>query len=570
MINPNVILIILDSLCFKSLGFSGRSDVTSISPFLDKLSQKGLSLHNCFTSGAPTSFAYPGIMTSTYPLDLGGFDYGMRNRKSHLAEDFKLNGYKTYMFFETWFGAGRKYDAGFDEIFYMYDLYQFTAGGIRDRFGHFINYKDQNFLEGEDFLIFLEKDYLRTLNEVEEYLEKTNNDIEKGEIIKSTLITPYNYVDIIGEIREYKKEFLADPQKFINDILKGDQGFFKILSKYRDKVKALDDSCTLHKNYKKLLRPYYRSLLKSGWRSPKRLRQQIRNTLPYYRNPQQNSKNYATAEYLKQNLVKQLKGHDHKEPLFAVIHTVDIHERNFFSHDILNNDKVLEEELELAQEFIKKDASNSMYKGNLLYDLSVKYTDKKIQDLFEELDAINIDETNTVFAIVADHGLTESKSPQRKGSHIARDFYDELYHIPAIFYGKGVPNINEFGLSSNVDIPSTLLSLSNCEVPYHYRGLKVNEPGFKRDHVIMDHTGPGPCVMSCKNKFICIRDHKFKIIYKVNVGFRMDAGEYIALYDLEKDPEELRNLIETVKVPKYLNEICLKRANEIAYDMMKS
>ena len=58
----------------------------NVMPTINDLASKGISCSEAVTAGQPTQMAFPAIFTSTMPLDDGGYDGGIKNRKVALAE----------------------------------------------------------------------------------------------------------------------------------------------------------------------------------------------------------------------------------------------------------------------------------------------------------------------------------------------------------------------------------------------------------------------------------------------------------------------------------------------------
>ncbi len=155
-IKKNVIFIVLDSLRYDRLGFSGHSP--SPSPILDELLSSGLVFTNCYSTGCPTEFAYPSLTTSTLPLDHGGYGEGIKNREVSIAEIFHKEGYRTGIFFEDYFRSTTKYDRGFNDVFLLYDLNRFMAD-INDTIPYYANKLKNG-----------EKTFIECTNEMNKYL----------------------------------------------------------------------------------------------------------------------------------------------------------------------------------------------------------------------------------------------------------------------------------------------------------------------------------------------------------------------------------------------------------------
>jgi len=64
---PNIILITIDSLRARHLGFMGYKK--NISPNLDRLAEKSIVFTQAYVVGPNSSHSFPSLLTSTYPLD---------------------------------------------------------------------------------------------------------------------------------------------------------------------------------------------------------------------------------------------------------------------------------------------------------------------------------------------------------------------------------------------------------------------------------------------------------------------------------------------------------------------
>ena len=85
-------------------------------PALDKIINRGF-LIKAVANAQATQFVLPSLFSSSYPLDYGGYNYGIRNRNSYV-EDIKKKKIKTYMMSTcNQMGIGNGYDRGFDEVY---------------------------------------------------------------------------------------------------------------------------------------------------------------------------------------------------------------------------------------------------------------------------------------------------------------------------------------------------------------------------------------------------------------------------------------------------------------------
>ncbi len=109
---PNIILITFDSGRSDHMGFLGYPKDTT--PFLDLLAKKGVVFQNAFSTGPGSSVSFVGMMTSTYPLDYGGYSYVDKPRVL-ISEVLKNDGYTTIgvhssAYLSGYFGYNRGWD----------------------------------------------------------------------------------------------------------------------------------------------------------------------------------------------------------------------------------------------------------------------------------------------------------------------------------------------------------------------------------------------------------------------------------------------------------------------------
>jgi arylsulfatase A-like enzyme len=108
---PNIILITIDSLRARNLGFMGYKK--NISPNLDKLAKDSTVFTSAYVVGPNSSHSFPSILTSTYPLDYQALH--IDENRELLSEALKKQGYltaclQTSPFLSSYFGYNRGWD----------------------------------------------------------------------------------------------------------------------------------------------------------------------------------------------------------------------------------------------------------------------------------------------------------------------------------------------------------------------------------------------------------------------------------------------------------------------------
>ena len=118
--------------------------------------------------------------------------------------------------------------------------------------------------------------------------------------------------------------------------------------------------------------------------------------------------------------VKRVLTKKSAKPKFVFVHLEDTHYfSTFFSYDCKKVEQI-EKELSDAEEYL--DRISSEYRGNLMYDLSIRYVDKQIGKLFSAVKEKGNDK-NTIICITADHGYSYNRFPLRE--RLVNNFHEE-------------------------------------------------------------------------------------------------------------------------------------------------
>ncbi len=159
------------------------------------------------------------------------------------------------------------------------------------------------------------------------------------------------------------------------------------------------------------------------------------------------------------------------------------------------------------------------------------------------LDQIEQSAPSALVIYTSDHGVfLESHRLEDKGPAM----YEEITHIPFIarWPGKAAANTTSQQLVSHIDLSGTLMDFFGFEVPKTLEGvsmlplLKDPNASVRKEVFIewgryeVDHDGFGGV-----QPIRCICDGRYKLAINLMVGDE--------LYDLDTDPSELRNLIDS-------------------------
>jgi len=110
----SVVLVTVDSLRADHVGCYGYDRNTT--PTLDALAESGISF-DAYANANWTRASFPSIITSTYPLEYGGFEYLSENRKT-IGSAVQDSDYRTAAFHSNlWLSRDYNYDRGFDHFY---------------------------------------------------------------------------------------------------------------------------------------------------------------------------------------------------------------------------------------------------------------------------------------------------------------------------------------------------------------------------------------------------------------------------------------------------------------------
>ncbi len=166
--------------------------------------------------------------------------------------------------------------------------------------------------------------------------------------------------------------------------------------------------------------------------------------------------------------------------------------------------------------------------------------DRVIQRVLNAIKTKGLDE-NTIIIYMADNGYyMGNRGFAGKWSH-----YEESLRVPMIIYDPRIPKEDTGKISDkmalNIDIPATILDYAGVDTPEIYQGksLKnlINNPGIEgwRENFLIEHRMEHDRIP----KYVGIRGKRY-----VYANYYGQSPAYEYLHDLEKDPDQLENLID--------------------------
>jgi arylsulfatase A-like enzyme len=177
--------------------------------------------------------------------------------------------------------------------------------------------------------------------------------------------------------------------------------------------------------------------------------------------------------------------------------------------------------------------------------------DNVMKRVLNSLKEQGLDE-NTVIIFSADNGYyMGNRGFAGKWSH-----YEESLRVPMVIYDPRIPE-EERGKTSdkmalNIDIPSTILEYAGINAPESYQGISllpvVNNAPIKdwRRNFLCEHRMEHPQLP----KYVGLRSKQY-----VYANYYEQDPPYEYLHDLEKDPDQLENLINDPEYAEILQDL---------------
>lgn len=271
---------------------------------------------------------------------------------------------------------------------------------------------------------------------------------------------------------------------------------------------------------------------------------------------------YTKASVLNQKVSDWLLSHKEKETgtaFFLWLHYMDVHEpyipkRKYI--DVVDSSiKTTEDEMLrlFTDVLLKRDASdkNAVSLLKNLYLAHVREVDDAVKEFFGILKRMDLLK-DSVIIITSDHG---DEFGEHGGLSHDGKMYSELIDVPLIIYDPSLEMGEVYDtVVSLIDIPPTIVHLFGLDPVSSFEGhslLPVEEYPAKGVYgeSIEDHINTE---IGAEREVHSFRDGDLKIIYH-------EKGDSWELYDLEEDPEELSNIVNTSPLAEKMKERLLPR-----------
>ena len=182
------------------------------------------------------------------------------------------------------------------------------------------------------------------------------------------------------------------------------------------------------------------------------------------------------------------------------------------------------------------------------YLSAINRLDYNVGRLVDKLKELGIYD-DTIIVYTADHG----SHFKTRNLEYKRSCHEASIHTPLIIKGgKFVGGKDIYELSSLIDLPTTLLSMAGIDIPSDYMGRDLAKDNSDRKAVFIQVSE------ASNSRAIRTKKYKYAIRDAAVTGYAHGkANVYFEdyLYDLEKDPCEINNLIKDQKYAQVRKEL---------------
>lgn len=584
MMKNNAICFFVDSVTWNSLGT--RQASVSPTPFLDSLKKEGLTADKLYSHGPYTDAATHSLLTGRDCLDDFGYYFKLNTSAIHHYKAFHDAGYETYDFNYPYYIIGNEVAKYIDHPIHTSSfLYSSEWGGIYEYYHDIVKKRPLN----EDEHLLLKARIEVMFESWERYLDQTVNRSETM-MIHEKILETYDTKTALEILRKEHVSFQKDPIAYIDDFIK--QGQEHILTtldssgmeSYIDK-NFIDDYWEKEYGsfFNKIARLNFKANVWKNFPSPKRIAFGVKKylktkdannllflenylgsltTMPLMRKRWKTKgwQNQHTAHTIYQAGLDILRNRKSDKPFYFFFDVEEPHNNiAFFTYDTTDK-TVVDDEMRVLREYV--DELNLDFQGNLIYLLSLRYTDYKIQQFCESLKKMGLWNTTSIL-VIADHGSSYTFHPLH--NRRVNCFDDECYHIPMLIRHPGLERREVKTYQYSKDVLPTFMDVLGLDLPKEFKGRSMLGETESRKYVIGEYMGPGCPDMNERRIWFSSRDEKYIVAYKVGVYEEFEDGELAEVYDLSKDPKGYYNINDKIERSKieYLLAPLRERHSEV-------
>ncbi len=559
---PNIFTLVVDAM-----SFSYMQDKYNTTPFITQLMAKSHNCTNVYSQGPYTEAALTPFYSGADNMDLGGNFYRGNGAEKTIFEAVSDQGYRVLTYTQPLIYPDAMH-RGINEE--RYGVSYFFSAVYDYRLNYYKGLYESGEMTQQDFDMLyplLESNFSFWL----QYLTDCRDNSPKADFVNAYSDKSYDFDGNIARVQEQYAAYQKDPKAYIIElftqgtehpvfaIAKYDmdrkasndyiyeviawkyQLFFEKLARFNREHNCKDSGLVallprlmkaLAKGSKaavySALKQYYYYLKLCG--TKKDLRQLMQKKSNFKAEP-------TILEYFShfQNWLEGQKD----DPFFCMMHISDLHTPEIFFSIDSGCLEAVEAELQVMNDYL--DSLPADFRGNVVYNLSMRYVDLCVEKMYRWMEEKGLLE-NTVFMLTADHGSSFRYHPIRQS--IVNNDYVENYHIPFLVHWQGqIPPKEDDRFYTTKDISKTIVALAEADDPV-FTGTDVLTGGG--DYAITEYLGSGCPDLARRPLWLVIRDKRYTVAIRQKISEPFTQENILSVYDRQADPMEQRNLLGSV------------------------
>lgn len=586
----NAIFFFVDSVTWNYVG-KNRANV-SPTPFLDSLKSESLITTNLYSHAPYTDAATRSLFTGRNCLDDYGYFFRTNTSPINHYKAFHDLGYETYDFNYPFYIIGNEQNSYIDHRCYNSSFYFPSEwGGVYKYYSEILKERaltdiEYNLLDKRLKLMF--EAWIRYMYDML-YVPETS--MMHGKVLES-----FDAKNAFNRLKEEFKLFKSNSRCYIDNLLKEGESheLFKIDP---TTVSTYIDSDFLNgyvvKKYSSLFKKIKKNNLKANalrnipsikrtyWGLKHYIKSKDSSKLLFWQNylgslfpcelmqkrwKEKTWQNNHPARTVYDTAIKFLENRKSEKPFYFYLNAEEPHNNiAFFSYDIQDKD-IIDEEMKMLENYV--DQLGTGFRGNLIYLLSIRYTDYCIERFCKSLKELDLWDKTSIL-VAADHGSSYTFFPIHNNR--VNCFDDECYHIPMLIRHPGLQGQVIESYQQSKDVLPTFMDVMGLPLSSFFKGQSMLRKSKSREFVVSEYMGPGCPDMMNRRIWFSARDRKYIVAYKVAIKEEFKDGELAEVYDLQIDSNGYYNICETIDRDciQYLLDGIQERYDEIKNDTEK-
>jgi hypothetical protein len=495
-IRKNGIFFIIDALRYDI--FADPEAARALAPNICVLADQGV-VRRAVANAPATQFVLPSLVSQTYPLDYGGYNFGISTRPRSYAEQLQELGYSTQMMAScTALGITHGYERGFDGLH--------TAQDCRLILAHFL----------ERNLAY----------EIERWQSGKISDAEAIEIISAPmedLLTTVARVTEGGRGRIWPQKLRA-----INELvaLRCSSELDLLQREPLIVLKKINSiPPILYWRYLGKVRPgpsyiWYRLKEAIRWRTV--------NLLAKFEFPFLPLLHFETkAHEIMDGVCEFVRNSE--GPWSIHLHLMDVHDFRSVARPMH-----VVQRLRYLPRWLKARARGQTDR-RFGYDSALMFLDQefgKLLTTLRETCGLN----KVVVLVTGDHAYHDAGSPRPKQNIAFRTHFEDI-DIPMILFGADRV-ISDTGMIDSMGMNATYLEALDIPAHESFKGRSAFTDG--RDAIISESAGSGNSDIENKDLYFTVSTDEYRMM-SVLKGSELAVFK---LYDRSEDPKELNNIVD--------------------------